>query len=54
MRNGYFPVKKEFFDIWNRSSALDYLRNAVEIIAVSSSVQNYPKNIARRKHVSPF
>ena len=28
-----------FFDIWNRSGTLKYLKDAVEIIAVSSSVQ---------------
>ena len=36
-------LKKECFDIWNRSGTLDYLRNAVEIIALSSSVQKLIK-----------
>ena len=34
-----FLSRKNFFYIWNRSGTLDYIRNAVEIIAVFSSVQ---------------
>ena len=44
MRNGNFPVKKDFFDVRNSSVTLDYIRDGFEIIAVSSSDQELFKN----------